>query len=58
MQDRRATLARIVPAIAKALAEDPAVLKYRYDALEYFSSGGASLPVSAGIFSLCSRGSC
>jgi hypothetical protein len=51
MQDRRATLARIVPAIAKALAEDPIVRKYRYDALEYFTSGGAPVPVSDNILS-------
>jgi acyl-CoA synthetase (AMP-forming)/AMP-acid ligase II len=45
MQDRSATLARIVPAVAKMLAESPVVCKYKYPKLEYFSCSAAPLHV-------------
>lgn len=45
MQDRKATLARIVPPVAKLLAEEPVVRKYKYPMLEYFSCSAASLHV-------------
>jgi acyl-CoA synthetase (AMP-forming)/AMP-acid ligase II len=45
MQDRSATLARIVPAVAKLLAESPVVGKYKYPKLEYFSCSAAPLHV-------------
>jgi 4-coumarate--CoA ligase len=45
MQDRQATLARLVPPVAKALAENPVVRKYRYPNLEYFSCSAAPLNV-------------
>ncbi|KAF9887217.1 hypothetical protein FE257_010471 [Aspergillus nanangensis] len=43
LQDRKATVARIVPPIAKMLAEHPVVQKYRYPSLEYFSCSAAPL---------------
>ncbi|KAF2802373.1 acetyl-CoA synthetase-like protein [Mytilinidion resinicola] len=43
MQDRNATLARLVPPIAKMLAENPVVRKYSYPSLEYFSCSAAPL---------------
>lgn len=46
MQDRRATLARLVPPIAKRLAESPVVRRYRYPQLEYFSCSAAPLNAS------------
>ncbi|KAH8892298.1 acetyl-CoA synthetase-like protein [Thozetella sp. PMI_491] len=46
MQDRRVTLARLVPPIAKLLAESPIVNKYQYPDLEYFSCSAAPLKVS------------
>lgn len=46
MQDRRATLARLVPPIAKLLATNPLVRKYTYSDLEYFSCSAAPLNVS------------
>ena len=45
MQDRRATLARIVPPVAKLLAESEVVRKSRYPCLEYFSCSAAPLHV-------------
>lgn len=45
MQDRKATLARLVPPIAKLLAENPLVQKYSYPSLEYFSCSAAPLNV-------------
>ena len=45
MQDRAATLARIVPPVAKILAENPVVGQYSYPQLEYFSCAAAPLPV-------------
>jgi acyl-CoA synthetase (AMP-forming)/AMP-acid ligase II len=45
MQDRSATLARIVPAVAKMLSESPIVGKYKYPKLEYFSCSAAPLHV-------------
>lgn len=45
MQDRRATLARIVPPVAKLLAESEVVRKFRYPWLEYFSCSAAPLHV-------------
>jgi acyl-CoA synthetase (AMP-forming)/AMP-acid ligase II len=46
LQDREATLARMVPPIAKQLAEQPVVRKYKYPKLEYFSCSAAPLNVS------------
>jgi 4-coumarate--CoA ligase len=46
MQDRKTTLARLVPPIAKLLAENPTVQKYKYPSLEYFSCSAAPLNVS------------
>jgi 4-coumarate--CoA ligase len=46
MQDRKTTLARLVPPIAKLLAENPTVKKYKYASLEYFSCSAAPLNVS------------
>lgn len=49
MQDREATLARLVPPVAKQLAEEAVVRRYRYPKLEYFSCSAAPLNVwSAG----------
>lgn len=45
MQDRKATLARIVPPIAKLLAENEVVRRFRYPCLEYFSCSAAPLHV-------------
>lgn len=47
MQDREVTLARLVPPIAKMLAENEVVRRYRYPRLEYFSCSAAPLHVSA-----------
>jgi 4-coumarate--CoA ligase len=54
MQDRRATLARLVPPIAKLLAEDPVVKKYNYPNLEYFSTSAA--PINVRKASRCGKG--
>jgi len=43
MQDRKATLARLVPPIAKLLAEEHVVTEYKYPALQYFSCSAAPL---------------
>ncbi|OBT78862.1 hypothetical protein VF21_02764 [Pseudogymnoascus sp. 05NY08] len=43
MQDKRATLARLVPTVALALAESKVVEKYTYPDLEYFSCSAAPL---------------
>ncbi|OQE42255.1 hypothetical protein PENCOP_c004G05277 [Penicillium coprophilum] len=43
MQEKRATLARLVPPVALALAESPITERYRYDDLEYFSCSAAPL---------------
>ena len=45
MQDRKATLARIVPPVAKLLGEHEVVAKYEYPCLEYFSCSAAPLHV-------------
>lgn len=45
MQEKQATLARIVPTIALALAESKIVSKYTYTDLEYFSCAAAPLKV-------------
>lgn len=45
MQDRKATLARVVPPVAKLLAEEEVVRKYKYPCLEYFSCSAAPLHV-------------
>lgn len=45
LQDRSATMARIVPPVARILAESPVVRKYKYPALEYFSCSAAPLHV-------------
>lgn len=46
MQDRRATLARLVSPIAKLLAENPIVRRYSYPSLEYFCCSAAPLNVN------------
>ncbi|KAJ5502771.1 hypothetical protein N7463_005645 [Penicillium fimorum] len=43
LQEKRATLARLVPPVALALAESPITERYRYDDLEYFSCSAAPL---------------
>ncbi|OAP64210.1 L-aminoadipate-semialdehyde dehydrogenase [Fonsecaea erecta] len=43
MQDRKATLARLVPPVAKMLAENAVVKQYQYPFLEYFSCSAAPL---------------
>ncbi|OQE25706.1 hypothetical protein PENFLA_c008G10282 [Penicillium flavigenum] len=43
LQEKRATLARLVPPVALALAESPITEKYRYGNLEYFSCSAAPL---------------
>ncbi|KAJ5698339.1 hypothetical protein N7462_000344 [Penicillium macrosclerotiorum] len=43
LSERSATLARIVPAVAKMLAESPIVGEYKYPNLEYFSCSAAPL---------------
>ncbi|KAK5364821.1 hypothetical protein LTR20_008757 [Exophiala xenobiotica] len=43
LQNKRATLARLVPTVALALSESPIVSKYKYPDLEYFSCAGAVL---------------
>lgn len=45
LQDKRATMARLVPPVALALAENPVVQKYSYPDLEYFSCSAAPLKV-------------
>lgn len=45
MQDRQATLARIVPPVAKLLAEKEVVRGFEYPFLEYFSCSAAPLHV-------------
>lgn len=45
LQDRKATLARVVPSIARMLAENPVVRRYNYPSLEYFSCSAAPLHV-------------
>lgn len=45
MQNRCATLARLVPPVAKQLAENAVVRRFRYPALEYFSCSAAPLNV-------------
>ncbi|CAK7230959.1 hypothetical protein SEUCBS140593_007764 [Sporothrix eucalyptigena] len=48
MHEKRATLARLVPPVALALAQSPVVQKYSYPDLEYFSCSAAPLtPVVA-----------
>jgi acyl-CoA synthetase (AMP-forming)/AMP-acid ligase II len=56
MQDRKATLARLVPPIAKQLAENPLVQKYKYPSLEYFSCSAAPLNVSPPYLIMFARG--
>ncbi|KAF9890114.1 hypothetical protein FE257_006275 [Aspergillus nanangensis] len=43
LQDKQATLARLVPPVALMLAENPIVQKYSYSTLEYFSCSAAPL---------------
>ncbi|OQD87458.1 hypothetical protein PENSOL_c077G02615 [Penicillium solitum] len=43
LHDKRATLARLVPPVALALAESPVTEKYKYPDLEYFSCSAAPL---------------
>lgn len=45
LHERKATLARLVPPIAKILAESSEVQKYTYPYLEYFSCSAAPLTV-------------
>jgi 4-coumarate--CoA ligase len=46
MQNKQATLARLVPTVAMNLATSPIVSKYEYPKLEYFSCAGAVLKAS------------
>jgi acyl-CoA synthetase (AMP-forming)/AMP-acid ligase II len=46
LHERSATLARIVPAVARILAENPVVRQYEYPDLEYFSCSAAPLHVT------------
>lgn len=46
MSERRATLARLVPPVAKMLAESPITRRYTYPSLEYFTCSAAPLSVS------------
>ncbi|KAK5328327.1 hypothetical protein LTR93_002112 [Exophiala xenobiotica] len=48
LQNKRATLARLVPTVALALSESPIVSKYKYPDLEYFSCAGAVLKATYG----------
>lgn len=45
MSERGATLARLVPPVAKMLAESPVTRRYSYPALEYFTCSAAPLTV-------------
>lgn len=49
MSERRATLARLVPPVAKMLAESPITRRFTYPSLEYFSCSAAPLNVSSKI---------
>lgn len=46
MSERKVTMARLVPPVAKMLAESPVTRKYTYPALEYFTCSAAPLSVS------------
>lgn len=46
LSERKATLARLVPPVAKMLAESPVTRQYKYPALEYFTCSAAPLGVS------------
>ncbi|MBE3042702.1 AMP-binding protein [Candidatus Bathyarchaeota archaeon] len=46
MSERKATLARLVPPVAKMLAESPVTKRYTYPSLEYFTCSAAPLSVS------------
>lgn len=52
MQDKQATLARLVPTVALALAESKVVEKYTYPGLEYFSCSAAPLKVRFRVLTL------
>ncbi|KAJ5816507.1 hypothetical protein N7447_008740 [Penicillium robsamsonii] len=43
LSERKATLARLVPPVAKMLAESPVTRQYTYPALEYFTCSAAPL---------------
>ncbi|KAJ5780588.1 hypothetical protein N7457_005748 [Penicillium paradoxum] len=43
LSERKATLARLVPPVAKMLAESPITRRYKYPALEYFTCSAAPL---------------
>ncbi|KAJ5372479.1 hypothetical protein N7517_004485 [Penicillium concentricum] len=43
LSERKATLARLVPPVAKMLAESPVTRRYTYPALEYFTCSAAPL---------------
>lgn len=45
LSQRQATLARLVPPVAKMLAESPVTRRYKYPALEYFTCSAAPLSV-------------
>lgn len=45
MQDKRATLARLLPTVAQTMAVSEIVAEYHYPYLEYFSCAGAVLKV-------------
>lgn len=45
LSERQATLARLVPPVAKMLAESPVTRRYKYPFLEYFTCSAAPLSV-------------
>lgn len=45
LSERKATLARLVPPVAKMLAESPVTRRYQYPTLEYFTCSAAPLSV-------------
>lgn len=47
LSERRATMARLVPPVAKMLAESPITRRFTYPSLEYFTCSAAPLNVSA-----------
>ena len=46
LSERKATMARLVPPVAKMMSESPIVKQYTYPSLEYFSCSAAPLSVS------------
>lgn len=50
LSERRATLARLVPPVAKKLAESPVTRGYKYPTLEYFTCSAAPLSVGPSLW--------